>query len=234
MTDFLNLIFEPLKDVFHTITQFLPNLLAMLVILIIGILVARVLRVVLVRFLTALKFDSWSDRMGMTTLMRKGDLWAKPSLALGSILYWIMIVVALMMGLSALKIQAVDNLVSQFFLYLPRAFSAVMILLVGYFAYGLRQQGGADRRGEQRISLRQAARRGDTAPVDGPGPGHGPGTAPGRTRHRARRLLDPLRRDRAGPRHLLRRGGIDAAKRMIERETVKKSTKETKDDIQHI
>jgi small-conductance mechanosensitive channel len=110
MTDFLDLILEPLQDVFHTIKQFLPNLLAMLVILIIGILVARVLRAVLVRFLTAIKFDSWSDRMGMTTLMRKGDLWAKPSLALGSILFWIMIIVALMMGMSALKIQAIDNL----------------------------------------------------------------------------------------------------------------------------
>jgi len=68
MTDFLDLILEPLQEVFHTIKQFLPNLLAMLVILIIGILVARVLRTVLVRFLSAVKFDSWSDRMGMTTL----------------------------------------------------------------------------------------------------------------------------------------------------------------------
>jgi hypothetical protein len=136
MSEFLNLILEPLQDVFLKIKQFLPNLLAMLVILIIGILFARLLRAVLVRVLTVIKFDSWSDRMGVTTLMRKGDLWAKPSLALGSILFWIMVIVALMMGMSALKIPAVDQLVAQFFMYLPRAFSAVLILIIGYVLAG--------------------------------------------------------------------------------------------------
>ncbi|HSQ77805.1 MAG TPA: hypothetical protein VLN91_02835, partial [Nitrospirota bacterium] len=104
MTDFLNLILEPLQEVFLKIKSFLPNLLAMLVILLIGILLARVIRVVVVRFLAAIKFDRWSDRTGVTTLLRKGDLWAKPSLALGAIVFWVVIVVVLMAGLSALKI----------------------------------------------------------------------------------------------------------------------------------
>jgi hypothetical protein len=41
-----------------------------------------------------------------------------------------------MIGLSALKVHAVDNLVSQFFLYLPRVFSSVLILFIGYVAAG--------------------------------------------------------------------------------------------------
>lgn len=234
MTDFLDLILEPLQEVFHTIKQFLPNLLAMLVILIIGILVARVLRAVLVRFLKAIKFDSWSDRMGMTTLMRKGDLWAKPSRALSSILYWIMIIVALMMGLSALKIQAVDNLVSQFFLYLPRAFSAIMILLVGYVLTGFVSRAvllAAVNSGYHYAKLlAEAIRLLLTVLV----------------------LAMVLEQLQVAPGIVLATfsilfggivlalaisfgvGGIDAAKRMIERETVEKSTEEAKDDIEHI
>ncbi len=38
MTDFFNLILEPLQEVFLMIKTFLPNLLAMLVILLVGIL----------------------------------------------------------------------------------------------------------------------------------------------------------------------------------------------------
>jgi len=234
MTDFLDLILEPLQDVFHTIKQFLPNLLAMLVILIIGILVARVLRAVLVRFLTAIKFDSWSDRMGVTTLMRKGDLWAKPSLALGSILYWIMIVVALMMGMSALKIQAIDNLVSQFVMYLPRAFSAVMILLVGYVLTGFVSRAvliAAVNSGYRYAKLlAEAIRLLLTVLV----------------------LAMVLEQLQVAPGIVLAAfsiifggivlalaisfgvGGIDAAKRMIERETLEKRAEEAKDDIEHI
>lgn len=234
MTDFLDLILEPLQDVFHTIKQFLPNLLAMLVILIIGLLVARVLRAFLVRFLTAIKFDSWSDRMGVTTLMRKGDLWAKPSLALGSILYWIMIIVALMMGLSALKIAAVDHLVEQFFIYLPRAFSAILILLVGYVLAGFISRAvliAAVNSGYHYAKLlAEAIRLLLTVLI----------------------LAMVLEQLQVAPGIVLAAfsiifggivlalsisfgvGGIDAAKRMIERETGEKRTEKTKDDIEHI
>ena len=136
MMDFLNLILEPLQEVLSKFKEFAPNLLAMLVILVVGILLARVLRVILVKVLTAVKFDSWSDRMGFTTLMRKGDLWVKPSSVVGAIVFWMLIIVTLMVGLSALKVEAIDNLVGQFFSYLPRVFSAVVILVVGYTVAG--------------------------------------------------------------------------------------------------
>ena len=234
MTDFLNLILEPLQEVFHAIKQFLPNLLAMLVILIIGLVVARVLRAILVRFLTVIKFDSWSDRMGMTTLMRKGDLWAKPSLALGSLLYWIMILVAVMMGLSALKIPAVDQLVEQVFLYLPRAFSSIVILLVGYVLAGFISRAvliAAVNSGYHYAKLlAEAIRLLLTVLI----------------------LAMVLVQLQVAPSIVLAAfsvifggivlalsisfgvGGIDAAKRMIERETQKKSADDVKDDIEHI
>jgi len=223
-----------LQEVFHTIKQFLPNLLAMLVILIIGILVARMLRAILMRFLTAINFDSWSDRMGVTTLMRKGDLWAKPSLALGSILYWIMIIVALMMGLSALKINAVDHLVDQFFMYLPRAFSAIMILLIGYVLAGFISRAvliAAVNSGYHYAKLlAEAIRLLLTVLI----------------------LAMVLEQLQVAPGIVLAAfsiifggivlalaisfgvGGIDAAKRMIERETGEKRAEEPKDDIEHI
>jgi hypothetical protein len=132
MMDFLNLILEPLQDVFLKFKEFVPSLLAMLVILLLGILLAKLLRVVLLKFLLAIQFDSWSDRMGFTTLMRKGDLWLKPSAVLAGIVFWILVIVTLMAGLGALNVTAIDNLVGQFFNYLPRVFSAAVILAIGY------------------------------------------------------------------------------------------------------
>ena len=141
MEDFLNLILDPLAELFSKFKVFLPNFLAMLVILLAGILLAYVIKHSLVRFLTAIKFDSWSDRMGFTKLMRQGDMWGKPSRILGAIVFWLLVIVTLMSSMNALQIPVIDNLVNQFFSYVPRIFSAAIILIVGYVLSGFISRG---------------------------------------------------------------------------------------------
>jgi hypothetical protein len=136
MSDFFQMIFDPLKEVWFNFINFLPNLLAMAIVIIVGIVVAGIVKALLVRGLKAVKFDSWSDRMGLTSAMRKGDLWSKPTEVLGSAVFWVLIIVAVMAGMSTLKLQAIDSLVSNFVLYLPRAVSAVLILVFGYIVAG--------------------------------------------------------------------------------------------------
>jgi len=46
--------------------------------------------------------------------------------------FWILVIVTLMAGLGALNVAAIDTLVAQFFNYLPRVFSAAVILAIGY------------------------------------------------------------------------------------------------------
>jgi hypothetical protein len=134
--NFINLILQPLQGLLARFSLFLPNLLAMLVIMLVGILLAYVIRKILVKFLLALNFDSWSDRMGFTKLMRQGDLWSKPSVTAGTMVFWLLIIITLMSGLGALQIKAVDNLATQFFSYIPRFLSAAIILAIGYMLAG--------------------------------------------------------------------------------------------------
>lgn len=136
MGNFIQLIFAPLKEVYLKFLNFLPNLLAMVIVIVVGIAVARVLKVFLVRALKAVKFDSWSDRMGLTSAMRRGELWLKPTEILGSTVFWILLLVSVMAGMSTLKVEAIDSLVARFVLYLPRAISAVLILVFGYITAG--------------------------------------------------------------------------------------------------
>ncbi|MBU1426461.1 MAG: hypothetical protein KKH12_09640 [Gammaproteobacteria bacterium] len=141
MEDFLDLILDPLTTLFSKFKVFFPNFLAMLVILLVGILLAYIIKHSLVKFLTAIKFDSWSDRMGFTKLMRKGDMWGKPSTILGAIVFWLLIIVTLMSSMNALQIPVIDNLVHEFFSYIPRLFSAAIILIVGYVLSGFISRG---------------------------------------------------------------------------------------------
>ena len=136
MNDFLSLVLEPFRSVFDGFKQFAPNLLAMLAIFIVGILAARLIRLALRRLLIAVNFDRWSDRMGFTVMLRKGDLWTRPSEAIAQVVFWFLVMLTAMIGLNAIKVAAIDGLVAQFFLYLPRIFSAVLILIVGYIVAG--------------------------------------------------------------------------------------------------
>ena len=136
MEGFINLILEPINEVYLKFKGFSPNFLAMLTIIVVGSLIAWFIKKVLLKILAAMNFDSWCDRMGFTALLRKADVWAKPRDLFGIVIYWFLLFGFLMIGLSALHIQAIDNLVSQFFLYIPRAFSAVLILLIGYIVAG--------------------------------------------------------------------------------------------------
>ena len=234
MMEFLNLILEPLQEVFIKFKAFLPNLLAMLVIMVLGIVLARIVRVILIKSLTAINFDSWSDRMGFTTLMRKGDLWAKPSATLGSVIFWLLVIVTLMIGLSALNIPAIDSLVEQFFGYVPRVFSAAMILIIGYVLAGFISQGvliAAVNSGYHYAKLLAKAIR---------------------TLLMVLILAMSMEQLQIAPSIVLAAfsiifggivvalsiafgvGGIDAARRMIERETQEKGAAETRDDIEHV
>jgi hypothetical protein len=234
MSDTLNLISDPLKATFRQFMAFLPNLLAMLVILIAGIMLSRLLRTLLVRFLKAVNFDAWADRLGVTAVLRKGDLWAKPSIAVGAIFFWLLIIVMLMTGMSALKVPVIDQMVSQFFQYLPRVFSAVVILAAGYVIAGF----------ISRAVLITAVNSGYHY---------------ARLLAEAIRLLLTvlilamvLEELKVAPGIVLAAfsiifggivialsiafgvGGIDAAKRMIEREATEKQRGEGKDDIEHL
>ncbi len=234
MMDFLDLILEPLQEVFLKFKVFLPNLLAMLIIMVLGIVLARLIKVILVKSLIAINFDSWSDRMGFTTLMRKGDLWAKPSATLGAMVFWVLIIVTLMIGLSALKIPAIDSLVEQVFSYMPRAFSAAVILIIGYVLTAFIGQGvliAAVNSGYHYAKLLAEAIRILLMVLI---------------------LAMAMEQLQIAPSIVLAAftiifggivtaltisfgvGGINAARRMIERVSAEKRSAETKDDIEHI
>lgn len=136
MSTFLILVEEPFREMILKFRFFLPNLMAMLTILLLGLGVSWLLRRIVVGLLDLFHFDRWSDRMGLTALLRREHIWPKPSLAVGAVAFWASLVFFVMMALSVLKLEAVELLISQAFLYLPRVVSAVLLILVGYLLTG--------------------------------------------------------------------------------------------------
>ena len=127
---------KTLGAVWSNIVSFLPNLLTMVVVIVLGIVLGGLVRILLHRALQAIAFDRVSERMGLTSLIARGGMQRSPSETLGILAGWVVILVFLMAGLGALDLPASRALVADFYLYLPRLLTALVILVVGLLASG--------------------------------------------------------------------------------------------------
>ena len=114
------------------VVTFLPNLLAMITILVIGFITAWVIKTLLFRFLKAIQFDRVSERWGLTHILSRGGVAYSPATLVSRFFYWVIVLITLILGINALEVAATQNFIAQFFSYLPNLFAAVIILVIGY------------------------------------------------------------------------------------------------------
>jgi hypothetical protein len=125
-------ITDSLNRFLGKVIVFLPNLLAMITILVVGFFIAWIFKKLLFRFLKAIQFDRVSRQWGLADVLSKGGVTYSPANLLSRFFYWVIVLVTLILGINALEVAATQNLITQFFNYLPHLFAAVIILVIGY------------------------------------------------------------------------------------------------------
>ena len=115
------------------IANFLPGVLALIVILLVTFIVAWVVRVALSRFLRRVNFDEVVHHWGFPEVAE----WSpqrSPSRMLVRIVYWIIVLIGLLLGINALDASLTSVLVVRLLDYIPNVLAAVVILAVGTYA----------------------------------------------------------------------------------------------------
>jgi hypothetical protein len=123
---------EPFQKFLNKIAGFLPNLLISIMLIILGFLVAWVLKVIITRIAHFLKIDRLSEKIGITQILQKSGMMETFSGLIGSTVYWVILLSFIIMGLDALRIPAVEKLLSEFWFYLPNVITAGLIVIAGY------------------------------------------------------------------------------------------------------
>ncbi len=122
----------PVREFLSQAGAFVPHLLAMIVIVAAGWVAAFIVKVVISRILKVMRFDQFSARVGLTQSLSKGGVTGQPSNLISRIVYWAILLIFLMLGLQALKLNAVDRFAGQAISYIPNLFVALIILIVGF------------------------------------------------------------------------------------------------------
>lgn len=125
-------LLEPLQMMIGKIMGFLPNLLAAVIILVIGWFIARILQKIVTNLLIAMGSEKLSERVGLSKVLGSQGLAG----LIGLIVYVLILIPVLIAALQALAIDAVtgpvSSMLAQMLAILPNLFGAALILVVAY------------------------------------------------------------------------------------------------------
>lgn len=128
--------FDSINTFGHSLLTHLPAILGALVVLVVGVILAGLLRRGSERLFKGAGVDTWPAK-----LMSKAQVAAitpelQPSRIISQFLYWVLIVIVLVVVSDILGWRVVSMKISDLLGYLPRLVSAVIIFVIGYYIAG--------------------------------------------------------------------------------------------------
>lgn len=131
----IDIMLESVRAVLIQFGAFLPRLLLAVIILLIGWLLAKAIRVIVVKSLKAINFNVLSERAGIDRFLQQGGLQTDTLGILGALVYWLAMLGVLMIAFNSLGLTNVTELIGRVALFIPKVIVAVLILAFGaYFA----------------------------------------------------------------------------------------------------
>ena len=127
---------DSLQQGFDRFFGFLPNLLGFIVILVVGYIVAKIVKGIIGKVLEKVGLDKALHESQAGEYVEKVSPGASPSRAIGAIAFWFVFLGAISIAVAALGIAALTDFVATIFAYLPNVVAAVLIFVAASVVAG--------------------------------------------------------------------------------------------------
>ena len=127
----INLFLTALQTFWGQIAIFLPKLLAVLVMILAGWILARVLRAGVKRGLDAVGFGRIAERSGLEALVKQGGVDLSLAGVIAGATYWLVLLVVAVSAASSLGLDSLASLANKLVLFMPKIVVAVLIMVFG-------------------------------------------------------------------------------------------------------
>ena len=121
-------ITQALNDMWRSVLLFVPKAVGFLAIMLVGWIIARVIRKLVMKGLNALKFDRAVDRGGIARMFQGSKY--TPSSILAALAYYAVLLFTLQLAFGVWGPNAVSDLIRGIVSWLPKAFIAIVIVVV--------------------------------------------------------------------------------------------------------
>jgi hypothetical protein len=131
----MDMVLESLRAFWVQVAALLPRVVVATVVVLVGWLIAKVLRFAVAKGLRAVNFNVVTERAGMDGFLRNGGIRSDTTGVLAQLTYWGVILAALVVGFNTLGLAYVTDLLTRVVLFVPKLMVALLILAFGaYFA----------------------------------------------------------------------------------------------------
>lgn len=135
--DWQTTIMEPINVMWAKVMGFLPTLVSVILILVVGWLIAAFIQKIVTRFLKLARLDTASEKTGIANVLTKGDINYTLSEIIGVLVYWLIMLVVFLMAVNALQLTVAAELLNKVILYIPNVIASLFILVLGIFVSSL-------------------------------------------------------------------------------------------------
>ncbi len=129
---------------FDAAGRYLPNVVAAVVILVIGAIIGWLVARFVATLLTRLGFDHLGERTGLVDDLARVGIGLPPARLVGRIVFWIVLAAAFVQAINGLELAPISRSLGSFLTYLPHAVLAVVLVLVGIIVGDTVGRGAAD------------------------------------------------------------------------------------------
>lgn len=110
---------------------FVPKLLAALVLLFLGWVVAKLIRAGMIQVLKLIHFDVLAEKSGIEAFLKEGNLNLSLGRILSDLVYWLLIMIVVVTVANSLGLHMVADLFNKVVLYIPNIIVAILVLVFG-------------------------------------------------------------------------------------------------------
>ncbi|GBD31687.1 hypothetical protein HRbin33_00646 [bacterium HR33] len=126
-----NIVVDSLRSFLTQLAGYLPRLIGALVILLVGWIIARWIRVLVAKLLAAVRLDQATKKAGIDDMLRQGGIELTMSGVIAGLVYWLIVLVTLLAAIDSLGLAVASDVLNQVVLFLPNVVVAVLILIFG-------------------------------------------------------------------------------------------------------
>ncbi len=128
---FLERIGDSFQTAFDSFVAFLPEILAALIVLIAGWIIAVLLGKLVRKLLSFTRVDAALDKVGMKKIRRESGLELSAARFVGELVKWFLIIVFVLAASDILGLQEISGFLRSILLYFPNVVVAVVIVIIG-------------------------------------------------------------------------------------------------------
>lgn len=127
----LDIFVASLTEFWTDFVVFMPRLLAALVILLLGWLLAKLLRAGMLRLLRVVQFQRLAEKSGLEGFLEQGNVNITLSRLLSDIVYWLVLLIVIVSVSQSLGLEVVARLFTRVINYVPNILAAILVLVFG-------------------------------------------------------------------------------------------------------